>query len=85
MYTQRTKRDQETYPGESMALPPTVGQKIKNLWSVFNKQCLRFMLAKNYDNASSNDEVMATISSAFLKFSKKFLNQIWTLSATDNV
>ena len=31
------------------------------------------MLAKNYGNASSNNGVMATTSSAFLKFSKKIL------------
>ena len=38
---------------------------------------------KNYDNASSNNEVIATTSSAFLKFSKKILNQRWPLSAID--
>ena len=43
------------------------------------------MLAKNYDNASSNNEVIESTSSAFLKFSKKNLNQRWPLSATDNV
>ena len=29
------------------------------------------MLTKNYDNVSSNNEVIAKTSSAFLKFSKK--------------
>ena len=44
------------------------------------------MLAKNYDNAaSSNNEVIATTSSVFLKFSQKILNQRWPLSPTDNV
>ena len=35
-----------------MDLLPTVGQKIKNLLSKFNKQCLSFMLRENYDNAN---------------------------------
>ena len=64
-----------------MDLPPTVGLQIKNLSSKFHKQCLSFLLTKNYDNMSSNNEVIAKTSSAFLKFSKHFLNQEWTLSA----
>ena len=31
------------------------------------------MLTKNYDNVSSNNEVIAKTSIAFLKFSKRFL------------
>ena len=30
IYSQRTKRDHETYPWKSMDLPPTVGHEIKN-------------------------------------------------------
>ena len=33
------------------------------------------MLSKNYDNLSSNNEVIAKTSSTFLNFSKHFLNQ----------
>ena len=47
----------------------------------FHKQCLSFMITKNYDKVSSNNEVIAKTSSAFLKFSKHFLNQRWPLSA----
>ena len=63
-----------------MDLPPSVGKKIKNLLSQFNKQCISFMLTKNYDNVSSNSEVIAKTSSAFLKFSKHFLDKRWPLS-----
>ena len=63
-----------------MDLPPTVGQKIKNLLSKFNKKCLSFMLANNYDE-SSNNEVIVKTSSVFLKFSKHFLNKRWPFSA----
>ena len=68
-----------------MDLPPTVGQKIKNLLSKFHKQCLSFLLTKHYDNVSSNNEAIAKTSSAFLKFGKHFLNQRWPLSAADYV
>ena len=37
------------------------------------------MLTKNYGNVSSNNEVIAKTSSAFLKSSKNFLNQRWPL------
>ena len=43
------------------------------------------MLTENYYKASSNNEVIAKTSSAFLKFSKNFLNQRWPLSAADYV
>ena len=59
-----------------MDLPPTVGQKIKN-----HRQVLSLMLKKKYDNASSQNEVIANNISAFRKSSEKFLNQRWPLSA----
>ena len=70
-----------------MGLPLAIGQKIKNIYilSKFHKQCPSFMLTKNYDNVSSNNEIIAKNSSAFLKFSKRFLNQRWPLSAAVNV
>ena len=61
--------------------PPKVCQKMKNLLSKFHKQCLSFMLTKNYDNVSLNNDVIAKTSSALLEFSKHFLNQRRQLSA----
>ena len=54
-----------------MDLPPTVGQKIKNLSNPIHRQVLSLMLKKNYDNASSQNEVIAKNISAFRKSSKK--------------
>ena len=65
-----------------MDLPPTVGQKIRNLLNLFNKQCLSFMLTKKYKNVSSNNEVIVKTSNVFLEFSKHFLNKRWPFSAT---
>ena len=57
-----------------MGLPPTVGQKIKNLCSKLHKQCLSFMLTKNYDNVSSINEVIPKTSST-----------LYTVDATEYV
>ena len=39
------------------------------------------MLTKPYNNVSSNYDVIAKTSSAFLKFGKIFLNKRWPFSA----
>ena len=70
----------ETYTRKSIELSPTVGQK--NLRSKLIKQCVRLMLAKNYDNESSDNEFTAKCMSAFLKSSINFLNQRCPLSAS---
>ena len=54
-----------------MELPPTVGQKIKNLRVKFHKQCLSLMLTKNYYNASLQNDVIAMNIRAFHTSSKK--------------
>ena len=44
-------------------------------------QLLSLMLKKNYNNASSQKEVIAKNISAFRKSSEKIRNQTWLLSA----
>ena len=45
-----------------------------------NKHCLSLMLTKKYDNASSQNEVIAMTISTFFKSSKKIRNQRWPQS-----
>ena len=68
-------------PGKSINLPPTVGQKKKNNNDNQSTSNLSLMLKKKYDNASSQNEVIANNISAFRKSSEKNLNQRRPLSA----
>ena len=56
-------------------------QENKELMIPYPRRVLSLMLKKNYDNASSQNEVIAKNISPFHKSSEQFLNERWPLSA----
>ena len=71
-----------------MALPQTIGQKIRNVLSKFNKQDASLKLAKNYDKMliagmkfSNEYQRISKIRHEFSESDMNFLNQRCPLSA----